>query len=134
MCAEIHCFSKSQEEFTKGNTFITSAVFFRPTCVRLYALRVSSPLSVNFNDNNNNNTPVVSLSLSEADGVCDEQGVPGVPEVVSSGRLSSASASDRIRSSLCGELRVRPALSHPPKVLLQWLRTHLPSPRQSIQR
>lgn len=74
------------------------------------------------------------LCLLEADGVRDKQGVPGLSEVVSSGRLPSASESRRIRRSLRGELLVRPALSLPQKVLLQWLRTHLSSASESIQR
>lgn len=66
--------------------------------------------------------------LSEAHRVCDEQGVSGLSQTVSSGWLPSTSASCRIRCSMCGELLVRPALSIPQKVLLQWLWTHLPSP------
>lgn len=97
----------------------------------VYVCYVLFPLCVNYN---NNNSPVLSLSPSEADGVCDKQGVPGLSEVVSSGRLSSTSASHRIRRSLRGELLVRPALSFPKKMLLQWLWTHLPGPSQSIQR
>lgn len=73
-----------------------------------------------------------SLSLSEADRVCDEQRVSDLPEVVSSGRLPSASASHGIRRSLRGELLVGPALSVPQEVLPQWLRAHMPSPSQSI--
>ena len=119
--------SKSQREFIKGNTF-TSPVCFSAPHARVHVCYVLFPLSVSCNNNNNSPVPC----LSETDRVCDEQGVSGLSEVVSSGRLSSASASHRIRRGLRGELLFRPALSLPQKVLLQRLWTHLPSPCQSI--
>lgn len=102
---------KSQQEFTKGNTFTSSVCFSALMCVFIHY--VLFPLCVNCS---NNNSPL--FFPSEADRVCDQQGVSDLSEVVPSGRLPSASASHWVCCRLCGELFLGPALSLPQKMLL----------------